>query len=95
MLPLKVLIYHLLIFQDEDLRVTGLATIAAIPSRCLHVIMHLTMLSPRGGGPRASVGHLTFIVFPTLRNLTKNLGPRVGTCAFFARRNGTKSQRPM
>ena len=23
-------------------------------------IMHLSMLSPRGGGPRAYVGHLTF-----------------------------------
>ena len=57
--------------------------------------MHLSMLSPRGGGPRAYVGHLTSIAFPTLGNLTKNLGLRVGTFAFFARRNGTKSHRPM
>ena len=42
--------------------------------------MHLSMLSPRGG---AYVGHLTSIAFPTLRNLTRNLGPRVGTFAFF------------
>ena len=48
-----------------------------------------------GGGPRAYVGHLTSIAFPTLGNLTKNLGPRVGMFAFFARRNGTKSHRPM
>ena len=55
------------------------------------------MLSLRGGGggPRAYVGHLTSIAFPTLGNLTKNLGPRVGMFAFFARRNGTKSHRPM
>ena len=26
--------------------------------------------------------HLPFIAFPTLGNLTKNLGPRVGTFAF-------------
>ena len=36
--------------------------------------MHLSMLSPRGGGPWAYVGHLTSIAFPTLGNLTKNLG---------------------
>ena len=29
------------------------------------------------------MGHLTSIAFPTLGNLTKNLGPRVGTFAFF------------
>ena len=46
-------------------------------------------------GPRAYVGHLTSIAFPTLGNFTKNPGPRVGTFAFFAQRNGTKSQRPM
>jgi len=45
-----------------------------------------------GGGAWAYVGHLTSIAFPTLGNLTKNLGPRVGTFAFFVRRNGTKSQ---
>ena len=39
------------------------------------------------GGPREDVGHLTSIAFPILGNLTKNLGPRVGTFAFFARRN--------
>ena len=39
-----------------------------------------------GGGPWAYVGHLTSIAFPTLGNLTKNLGPRVGTFAFFPRR---------
>ena len=33
------------------------------------------------GGPRAYVGHLTSIAFPTLGNLTTNLGP-VGTFAF-------------
>ena len=49
--------------------------------------MHLSMLSPRGGGPRADVAYLTSIAFPILGNLTKNLGPRVGTFAFFARRN--------
>ena len=36
-----------------------------------------------GGGPRAYVGHLTSIAFPTLGNLTWNLGPRVGTFTFF------------
>ena len=40
-------------------------------------------VKPEGGGPRAYVGHLTSIAFPTLGNLTKNLGPRVGTFAFF------------
>ena len=48
-----------------------------------------------GGGPRVYVGHLTSIAFPTLGNFTKNLGPRVGTFTFFARRNGTKSHRTM
>ena len=48
-------------------------------------------VKPKGGGPRAYVGHLTSIAFPTLRNLTKNLRPRVGTFAVFAQRNGTKS----
>ena len=52
------------------------------------------MLSPKGGG-RAYVGYLTSIAFPTLRNLTKSLGPRVGTFAFVVRRNGTKSYCPM
>ena len=28
------------------------------------------------------MGHLTSIAFPSVRNLTKNLGPRVGTFAF-------------
>ena len=40
---------------------------------------------PKGGGrgePPASVGHLNSIAFSTLGNLTKNLGPRVGTFAF-------------
>ena len=56
--------------------------------------MHLSMLSPRGGGggELAYVGHLTFIAFPTLGNLTKILGPWVGMFAFFAWRNGTKSK---
>ena len=44
--------------------------------------MHLSMLSLRGG-PQAYVGHMTSIAFPTLRNLTKNMGPRVGTFDFF------------
>ena len=55
----------------------------------LLLLMHLSMLSPRGGGGgelRAYVGHLTSTAFPTLGNLTKTLGPRVGTFAFFARR---------
>ena len=67
---------------------------------CLNfkAVMHLSMLSPRGGGGgggRANVGHLTSIAFHTLGNLTKNLDPRVGMFAFFARRNGTKSHRPV
>ena len=45
------------------------------------LVMHLSMLSPRGG-PQGYVGHLTSVAFPTLGNLTKNLGPRVGTFAF-------------
>ena len=50
--------------------------------------MHLSVLSPRGaGGPQVYVGHLISIAFPTLVNLTKNLGPRVGTFAFSAQRN--------
>ena len=56
--------------------------------------MHLSVLSPRGE-PRANVGHLTSIAFPAHGNLTKNLCPRVGTFAFSARRNGTKSHRTM
>ena len=53
-------------------------------------------VKPEGGGdPRAYLGHLTSTAFPTLGNLTKNLGPRVGKFAFFARRNGTKSHPPM
>ena len=47
--------------------------------------MHLSMLSPRGGGGgghRAYVGHLTSIAFPTLGNLTKSLDPTVGTFPF-------------
>ena len=38
-----------------------------------------------GGGPRVYVGHyhLTSIALPILGNLTENLGPRVGTFAFF------------
>ena len=60
--------------------------------------MHLSTLSPRGWrGPRAYmyVGHLTSVAFPTLRNLTKNLGPRVRTFAFFTRRNRMKSHHSM
>ena len=47
-------------------------------------VMHLSMLILRGGGggPRAHVGHLTSIAFPTFGNLIKNLGPRVGMFAF-------------
>ena len=46
--------------------------------------MYLSMLSPMGGGgPWAYVGHLTSIAFPTLGNLVKNLGHRVGMFAFF------------
>ena len=67
-------------------------------------IMHLSMtyVKAAGGGgggtakgSRAYVGHLVSIAFPALGNLTKNLGPRVGTFAFCARRNGTKSHRSM
>ena len=47
-----------------------------------------------GGELQAYVGHFASIAFPILRNLTKNLGPRVGTFAFFVRRNGTKSHCP-
>ena len=54
-------------------------------------VRHLSMLSLRGGGAWTYLGHLTSIAFPTLRNLTKNLCPRVGTFAFSVRRNGTKS----
>ena len=39
-------------------------------------------VKPEGGGPLAYVGHLTSIAFPTLGNVTKNLGPRVGTFGF-------------
>ena len=46
-------------------------------------LKHLPMLSLREGGPWAHVGHLTSIAFPTLGNLIKNLGPRVGAFAFF------------
>ena len=59
----------------------------------LGILMHVSMLSP-SVGPRAYVEHLTTTAFPILGNLTKNLCPRVGTFAFFARRNGTKSHRP-
>ena len=54
-------------------------------------------VKPEGGGgdPWAYVGHLTSIAFLVLGNLTKNLGPRVGTFAFFARRTRTKSHRLM
>ena len=54
------------------------------------------MLSPRGGGggPRADVEHLASIAFPILGNLTKNLGPRMGTFVVFVWRNGTKSHCP-
>ena len=41
------------------------------------------------------MGHLSSIALPTLGNLTKSLGPRVGTFAFFARRNRTNSHHPM
>ena len=56
-------------------------------------VIYLSMFSPRGV-PQACVGHLTSIAFPTLGNLTKNLGPRVGAFAFFAGRNEIKSCRP-
>ena len=58
------------------------------------VYMYLSMLSLRGG-PRAYVRNLTSIASPTLRNLTKDLGPRVGTFAFNAQGNRTKSHHPM
>ena len=37
-------------------------------------------VTPKGGG-WAHLGNLTSIAFPILRNLTKNLGPRVGMFA--------------
>ena len=37
------------------------------------------------------MGHLSCIAFPTLGNLTKNLGPTVRTFVFFVQRNGTKA----
>ena len=51
----------------------------------------VSMLSLRGGGGgggQAYVGHLTSIAFPTLANLTMNLGPKVGTFAFLCRGMG-------
>ena len=63
--------------------------------------MHLSMLSPSGRDPGHTlymymyVGHLNSVALPTLENLTKNLGPRVGTFAFFARKNRTKSYHSM
>ena len=53
--------------------------------------LYFMHLSQRVGGTPAFVGHLISIAFSTLENLTKNLGPRVGTFVFFARRNSTKS----
>ena len=52
-------------------------------------------VKPEGGrgGSRADVEHLTSIAFPILGNLTKNLGPRVGTFAFLRGGIGTKSNR--
>ena len=47
--------------------------------------MYLSMLSPRGGGGGGTPGICeAFYLYclPTLGNLTKNLGPRVGTFAF-------------
>lgn len=63
----------------------------SIPSHfCLSVclLMHLSMLSPKEGGPQAYVGYFTSIAFPTFANLTKNLGPRVGTFVFLCRGMG-------
>ena len=59
------------------------------------LIMHLSMLSPRGvGGPQVYVGHLISIAVPTLRNLTKNLGPRVGMFVFLHRGIGQSHMIP-
>ena len=53
-------------------------------------------VKPGGRGNWAYVGHLISIAFPTLRNLTKNLGPRVGMFAFFfVQRNRAKAHHPM
>ena len=42
--------------------------------------MHLSMLSPGGGGgARAYVGHLITLAISALRNFTESLGLRVGT----------------
>ena len=52
-------------------------------------------VKPEGGWvPQAYVRHLTSIAFSILGNLTKNLGPRVGTFAFLVQRNGTKAHFP-
>ena len=47
------------------------------------------------GGPRAYVGHLTFVAFPILGNLTDISGSQGGDVCSFAWRNGTKSYCPM
>ena len=61
----------------------NLGTLVTAPFTQWTKVMHLSMLSLRGGGaPQAYVGHLTSIAFLTLENLTKNLGPRVGTFGF-------------
>ena len=45
--------------------------------------MHLSVLGTMGV-PQAYVGHFTSIAYPTLGNMTKNLGPRVGMFVFCA-----------
>ena len=57
-------------------------------------IMHVSMLSPRRGTPGVC-GAFDLYCLPHPRELTNNLGPRVGTFVFFARRNKTKSHHPM
>ena len=48
-----------------------------------------------GRGLQAYVGHLTLIAYPTLKNLSKSLGFRLGVLHFFGSRNGTKSHHHM
>ena len=59
------------------------------------MVMHLSMLSLRGVGPQAHMGQLISIAFPTLGNLTKNLGSRMLVFALFTRGNRTKAHHPM
>ena len=60
-------------------------------NQAITAFTHLINVKPKvelgggGGGPRAYVGHLTSIAHSTLGNLTKSMGPRVGTFDFLCR----------